>query len=645
MSDVFISYARSTAKQAQQVAGALRALGYGVWRDDELPAHRDYSEVIEERLRAAKAVVVVWSAEAVKSQWVRAEADLAREAGTLVQLSLDGAPLPMPFNRIQYADLADWTGDLEAPGWRKVAASVAALMGSSPSAAAATPGPTPPLERRLAVLAFDNLSPDPEMSFFSDGVSEEILETVSRNSDLTVIGRASSFQFRGPQKAARHVAAELSVTHVLDGAVRRSGDRVRISAQLVECHSETRLWSERFDRDLSDVFALQDEIAGAVAAALEAAFRPAAAPAQPINPSAYDLYLKARDFTATPIVSDKADMLERAVALAPDFTQAWALLAHVRLTQARQGGQRHEFARLLDRARAALDMAERLDASLGVTRTTRADLEPYAAFARREALLQEALKLTPGDAQCLIAAGQFLAIVGRRREARAFADEAIARDPLFPPAFDLHVGVWGESYQALQAWWDGVRAKWPAFFPFSVGAAWSAAVHGDWPKYEELVRHARAQPFSDFQQRQMRGTLAVCEALRKNDRAYSDQMLAGMESDLSRTGSFFLDGTWSLAMFGRLEEVFALVERASFQAVLQPLGRGLTSGWSPALLFSPGVNDAMMHDPRFVRLCAKLGLVSYWLDTGKWPDCADAVPYDFRAEARKTAADGLARRV
>src|SRR5258706_13610211 len=98
MSDVFISYARETAAKANEIAEALRALGYGVWRDDALPAHRDYSEVIEERLRAAKAVVVVWSAEAAKSQWVRAEADLAREAGTLVQLSLDGAPLPLPFN-------------------------------------------------------------------------------------------------------------------------------------------------------------------------------------------------------------------------------------------------------------------------------------------------------------------------------------------------------------------------------------------------------------------------------------------------------------------------------------------------------------------------------------------------------------------
>src|SRR5260221_9903512 len=125
MSDVFISYARSTAKQAQTVAAALRSLGHAVWLDDELPAHRAYTEVIEERLRAAKAVVVIWSAEAVKSQWVRAEADIAREAGTLVQLRIDGAPLPLPFNRIQCADLRRWQGDPTAAGWKKVTQSVA----------------------------------------------------------------------------------------------------------------------------------------------------------------------------------------------------------------------------------------------------------------------------------------------------------------------------------------------------------------------------------------------------------------------------------------------------------------------------------------------------------------------------------------
>src|SRR5580704_4845945 len=118
MADVFISYARSTAREAQGVAEALRGMGFAVWRDDELPPHRDYTDAIEERLRGAKAVVVLWSAEAVKSQWVRAEANVAREAGTLVQLRLDSATPPLPFNEIQCADLAGWVGDTDAAGWR-----------------------------------------------------------------------------------------------------------------------------------------------------------------------------------------------------------------------------------------------------------------------------------------------------------------------------------------------------------------------------------------------------------------------------------------------------------------------------------------------------------------------------------------------
>src|SRR5271169_7037542 len=294
MSEIFISYARSTAKQAQAVAEALRALGYGVWLDDELPAHRNYADVIEERLRASKAVVVVWSTEAAKSQWVRAEADLAREAGTLIQLKVDGAVLPMPFNQIQCADLSSWKGEGEHPGWRKIVGSVADMIGGArPVLPTADPmrrnvdGPV------LAVLAFDNLSGDPEMAYFSDGVSQEILDTVARGSGLKVIARSSSFQFRGPEKAVRKVAAALKATHLLDGSVRWAGAQVRISAQLVDCASEITLWSHRFDRALDDVFALQDEIALAVAEALKATFTPATAVGR-IDSAVYERYLKAK---------------------------------------------------------------------------------------------------------------------------------------------------------------------------------------------------------------------------------------------------------------------------------------------------------------------------------------------------------------
>src|SRR5439155_16644157 len=130
MADLFVSYARPDEPQAIRVADALREEGYCVWRDDELPAHRAYADVIEERLKAAKAVIVLWSAEAAKSQWVRAEADSARSAGTLIQASLDGTIPPLPFNQIQCADLKEWEGSSDASGWCKLAASVAALAGS-----------------------------------------------------------------------------------------------------------------------------------------------------------------------------------------------------------------------------------------------------------------------------------------------------------------------------------------------------------------------------------------------------------------------------------------------------------------------------------------------------------------------------------
>jgi adenylate cyclase len=105
MADVFVSYARPNAKQAQTVVAALRGLGYSVWIDDDLPPHRGYTGVIEEQMTAAKAAVVVWSSDAVASEWVMSEANRAREARKLVQVTTDGARLPMPFDTIQCADL------------------------------------------------------------------------------------------------------------------------------------------------------------------------------------------------------------------------------------------------------------------------------------------------------------------------------------------------------------------------------------------------------------------------------------------------------------------------------------------------------------------------------------------------------------
>ncbi|UVO51740.1 AAA family ATPase [Sphingomonas sp. SUN019] len=170
MSDIFVSYARPDEIVAEQIVAALKRAGHSVWRDDLLPVHRAYAEVIEERLRLAKAVIVLWSPAAAASQWVRSEANRAREYGKLVQIALDGALPPMPFDQIQCADLRQWLGDTAAPGWDKVMRSIAALVGERGQVASeAEPEDAgyvqPPLPQRLAALpALPLVGRDPEIA-------------------------------------------------------------------------------------------------------------------------------------------------------------------------------------------------------------------------------------------------------------------------------------------------------------------------------------------------------------------------------------------------------------------------------------------------------------------------------------------------
>ena len=145
MADVFLSYARPSQKDAMRIADCLRAAGYSVWYDESLPAHRAYADVIAEQLDAASTVLVLWSTEAAESQWVRSEANRARETGRLVQLRLDDTRLPMPFDQIQCADFRQWSGDCHAAEWRTVVGSIGALTGEAP--------PPPPRARTSGIDA------------------------------------------------------------------------------------------------------------------------------------------------------------------------------------------------------------------------------------------------------------------------------------------------------------------------------------------------------------------------------------------------------------------------------------------------------------------------------------------------------------
>jgi adenylate cyclase len=185
----------------------------------------------------------------------------------------------------------------------------------------------------VAVLPFANLSPDPENAYFADGIAEEVLNILARIEGLRVASRTSSFSLRGTTMDVPEIAARLGVAHVLEGSVRRQGARVRISAQLIDARSDQQLWSDTYDRELEDIFAIQEQIAQAIADALSdtLGMRQVRVQAPTKDLEAYELFLRGRQLFALrgPGVVTARTLLEQAVARDPEFAPAWAVLAAV----------------------------------------------------------------------------------------------------------------------------------------------------------------------------------------------------------------------------------------------------------------------------------------------------------------------------
>ena len=426
MADVFVSYSRSDELVAQRVADALCGEGFRAWRDDQLPAHRTYADVIEERLKSAAAVVVLWSAEAAKSQWVRAEADTARTAGTLVQAVLDGTIPPLPFNQIQCADLRGWNGETDAPGWRKLKDSVHALVGPAEQSIGR---PRSARQLSICVLPFQNMSGDAEQEYFSDGISEDITTDLSKISALGVCARNTAFTFKGQSVDVCDVARKLGVSHVLEGSVRKAGSRVRITAQLIDGATGDHLWADRYDRDLTDIFAIQDEISKAIVDALKVKLLPEEKKAierrGTNSAEAYNFYLLARQYWVTGNHGDPRReervmrISSRAVEIDPYYADAWALLAVA------QSNLRYGFGYEVDDGWAAAHAALAIDPSIAEAHCAMARrLEQKGCEEEAFAELQKGLRLNPESWELNKALANYFITRGKVAEAMPHFEKA-----------------------------------------------------------------------------------------------------------------------------------------------------------------------------------------------------------------------------
>jgi serine/threonine-protein kinase len=337
----------------------------------------------------------------------------------------------------------------ELDTWWKAARTVVAQQAREAGARHAGPS--------VAVLPFANLSTDKQNEYFSDGLADEIITLLTRVQGLRVTARTSSFAFRDRFQDVREIGARLGVNALLEGSVQRSGGRVRVSAQLVDGRTGFHLWSDWYDRDDGDVFSVQDEIATAIAQALEVRLEPPHAGRATTNLEAYNLWLKGRyyqHYESLDALEKCRACLERAIALDPTFARPHASLAEFLRHAAIAGTIRPRDA--ITQGRAALDRAFDLDDSLGEAYALSGAYRAWADFDWEGAAadLDRAQRLTPASSQVhMLRAAYYLVPTGRLREAEEEMERAVESDPVSPFAF-IELGrvlLWARQFDRARA--------------------------------------------------------------------------------------------------------------------------------------------------------------------------------------------------
>jgi adenylate cyclase len=340
---IFLSYARDDVEPAKQLASCISEAGHEVWWDRHLHGGSRFATEIDKALKDAEAVVVMWSPASIESAWVQDEAAEGRDSGRLVPVSLSSAKPPLGFRQFQTIELGAWDGSRKPDALDDLLEAIARTCGSEARSPDAEKAEKAAGKKRssVCVLPFINMSGEPEQEYFSDGITEDIITDLSKVSALSVVARNTAFTFKGQSVDVKEVAKTLGVTYVLEGSVRKAGNRVRITAQLIDGAAGDHVWADRYDRDLDDIFAIQDEISKAIVDALKIKLLPEEKKAieqrGTNSVEAYNLYLMARQQWISGTVGNPrreeaiVRLCRQATLLDPEYAQAWALMALAQL--------------------------------------------------------------------------------------------------------------------------------------------------------------------------------------------------------------------------------------------------------------------------------------------------------------------------
>jgi len=470
----------------------------------------------------------------------------------------------------------------------------------------------------IAVLPFANMSGEPAQDYFADGIAEEILNTLSRISGLQVRGRTSSFYFKGRQEDLKSIATQLNVDHILEGSVRKSGDKVRITVQLIHVPTDSHLWSKSYDRVLEDIFAIQEDIATSVTTALEVSLgigELGTDAGMTRNVQAYELYLESREqwnYFDRSHALRAIELMEHAVKIDPDFGLAWGKLSGEYLFAARYFVTEQEdfYLKRMDTARArSLELAP----NSRVTLMIRAEMaQSQGEWQLAEGVIEQLLDLAHDDYENYWNAGFFEFRVGRPRAAQPYFEAAARVEPLnrIPVALIGNMHALLDSDQEAHAAFKRARSLPIGNLAIVIsGELLLAMARRQTMQIAQLLEQFSQLSFNNRIGKLASGLYsAIAQSLDSPENGLETVRRFAADSQYRAGASFSSNLAYWAAFFGDPQFALDLHYRDSKPAVGE-----LSSLWIP--LFKE-----MRRLPGFKQLVIDLGLVDYWRATDNWGD-------------------------
>lgn len=643
MAKLFLSYAREDSAEAERLARSLERAGHSVWWDRDLTGGASFGPEIEQRLKSSDVVIVLWSGTSVQSPWVRDEAAIGRDAGRLLPVSIDGIEPPIGFRQYHVIDLPSRRGRARETAIRKVEQAVKAVANLSPSGQGPSLPPSKsairlPLAPRafglvivLLIAAFaafwwfgqraqsgSSIAVVAAASGADGSMAREYATTIATDMAPIVSLHSDNASVIDPASAPTDADYRVSVV------VSKSGEGAQASLALSSRHNMGIIWSKSWNvPDLRTVDLKQQMSLAASQAVLCALEGRRAGPT--LKLTSLSLYVNGCVALANREVTDRelASLFAKLVKLEPNFAPAWADYAYVQAMVAAETvrGTGPIAASAKKDALAAIARARVLNPRSAMIYAAQAWLDAQDSV-RALALIDKAVAVEPDSALLHTLRAELLRSVGRMRESVNAAQRAVELDPLSPGTRSVYINALTYNGNFSQARDEITNAQrtWPNSYAIQTAAFGFNLRYGDPAKAEQLL--PKVLEYSDTGLEPFR-TILVARA-RPSAAATENAVaiLRGNPHELSRHPNQYL---LALGLFGKVEEAYALMADSRFKRRVDT-----------DILFRPEFTK-IRADPRFIKVAAEQGLLSYWLASGEWPDfCSnEPLPYDCKAEAAK----------